>query len=69
MSWDVLHQMVGLACIDDIFAQELLAQRIDIIEQRGFHLTPEERDAIAMIHCKTLASFSQQLLEYLEYTP
>lgn len=65
MSWETLHEIFGLAATDEVFAQELLANPIDAIEQRGYLLTVREREAFRASHASTLPSLSQHILRHL----
>lgn len=69
MSWKTIHRILGLAAVDEEFAREILERPLEAIDKRGFQLTEQERSVLAQIHAETLAAFSRQLLEYLEYRP
>ena len=62
MSWKTIHEIFGLAATDDDFVSELLANPVDAVEQRGYLLTEEEREAFRRSTAKTLPLFCQQVL-------
>ncbi|HEY0755434.1 MAG TPA: hypothetical protein VGD98_15865 [Ktedonobacteraceae bacterium] len=68
MSWETLHEIFGLAATDDIFAQELLTNPVDAIEQRGYLLTLEEREAFRVNAARTLPLLCQHVLRQLAET-
>lgn len=65
MSWDVIHEIFGLAATDEAFAQELLTSPVEAIEQRGYSLAPEERNAFQGSTADTLSLLSQDVLRQL----
>lgn len=68
MSWEIVNQILGLAAVDKVFAQELLKEPLAAIQARGFQLTPEEQRVFSEIDASTLREFSQHLIQELHHS-
>lgn len=66
MSWKIINQILGLAAVDKEFAQALLREPLAAVQERGFQLTAEERQAFSTISASNLQEFSQHLLQELK---
>jgi hypothetical protein len=67
MSKKIINQILGLAVVDEEFAQQLLKSPLEAIEEKGFPLTREEREALSEVSVSTLNELSQCLVEKLKY--
>ena len=65
MSWEVINQILGLAAIDQTFAQALLNAPVAASSARGFHLTPAEQQVFSQTSARTLHEFSLYLLQVI----
>lgn len=68
MSWRVINQILGLAAVDQEFAQELLKEPLTAIWAQGFQLTPEEQKVFSEVSANTLRELSQHLLQELNHS-
>ncbi len=66
MSWKIINQILGLAAVDQEFAQKLLQDPLAAVGAQGFELTPEERHIFREISASNLREFSQHLLQELQ---
>lgn len=65
MSWTIINRILGLATIDQDFAQKLLTDPLPTIQDAGFQLTNREREVFSEISVSTLNELSQQLIQKL----
>lgn len=65
MSWTIINRILGLATIDQDFAQQLLTDPLPAIQDAGFQLTNREREVFSEISVSTLNELSQQLIQKL----
>lgn len=65
MSWQTINEILGLAIIDQSFAQQLLSDPLEALLRRGFHLTAEEQKTLCECQWETLQELSQYLIEKL----
>lgn len=65
MSKEILNEIIGLAMIDPVFCEQLLADPLKAAIDQGFQLTPGERAAFSQIRADTIYDFSSQVLEKL----
>lgn len=69
MSWKVLNEILGLAVIDQNFAQVLLQNPLIAVRSKGFQLTSEEERVLQGIKSQDLTQFSRHLLRALPPRP
>lgn len=67
MSWKIVNQILGLAAIDEEFAQELLKNPLTAVQARGFQLTSEEQRVFSEISASNLQELSQHLIRELHH--
>ncbi|HLG64842.1 MAG TPA: Os1348 family NHLP clan protein [Ktedonosporobacter sp.] len=67
MSWKIINRILGLATIDQDFAQKLLTDPLPAIQDKGFQLTNREREVFSEISASTLNELSQQLMQKLSH--
>lgn len=65
MSWQTINKVLGLAMIDDAFAQRLLKEPQEALYAYGFELPPEELAILCACQAQTIPELSQQLVEKL----
>lgn len=65
MSWVVINEMLGLAAVDHVFCQQLLAEPVAAAQAYGFELTQQEQDILHGITARDLQEFSQTALARL----
>lgn len=65
MSKEILNEIIGLAMIDPVFCEQLLANPQKAAVDQGFQLTPEEQAAFSQIQADTIYDFSGQVMEKL----
>lgn len=65
LSKEILNELIGLAMIDPVFCEQLLAHPEQAALDHGFRLTPEERAVFAQIQADTIHEFSRKVLEKL----
>lgn len=65
MSWKTINRILGLAAVDQHFWQALQRDPLAAIQAQGFELTREEQAVLSKIAVRTLAEFSQCLLDEL----
>lgn len=65
MSKEILNEIIGLAMIDPVFCEQLLAHPQKAAADQGFQLTPEEQVVFGQIQAGTIYDFSNQVLEKL----
>ncbi len=65
MSWRVINQILGLASVDQDFCRALLDNPLKASAEKGFELTPEERNVLANIQAQDIYEFSQAVVNKL----
>lgn len=65
MSWQTVNQVLGLAMIDETFANLLLKNPREALTLYNIQLPPDEMESICACQAQTLHEFSQQLIEKL----
>ncbi|HEU5376983.1 MAG TPA: Os1348 family NHLP clan protein [Ktedonobacteraceae bacterium] len=65
MSWQTIHNMLGLAIIDPKFANRLLANPLLAAEDFGFDLSIAEREALRNVQAGNITELGQILLKRL----
>jgi ClpP class serine protease len=63
MPWKTLNLLLGLAVVNPSFWLSLQNDPLETIRSQGIELTPEEQEIFCKVRGKTLAEFSQYLLE------
>jgi hypothetical protein len=65
LSKEILNELIGLAMINPVFCEKLLANPEKAALDQGFPLTSEEQTGLAQIQADTIYEFSRQVLEKL----
>jgi hypothetical protein len=65
MSWQTINKILGLAMIDEAFAEHLLKEPQEALNTYGIKLPPEELTVICSCQAQTILELSQQLVEKL----
>jgi hypothetical protein len=65
MSWRIVNRILGLAAADPVFWQAFQRDPLATIQEHGFELTEEEREAFRTMNTEDLAVCCQSLLEQL----
>lgn len=63
MSWKTINEILGLAIADADFYDELRRDPLQAIQQQGFQLLEEEKQAFARLQVDDLSTLSRQLME------
>jgi len=61
MSWQQINHILGLAMIDQAFAQQLLENPLDALHARGIKISEKEQEVL----CESKANDIQELSRYL----
>ena len=65
MSWQAINKLLARAMIDPRFADKLLANPLQTLQEAGFELTLEEQHIFCEAHARDLSELSQLLLAQL----
>jgi hypothetical protein len=65
LSKEILNELIGLAMIDPVFCEHLLANPQKAALDYGFQLTAKELAGFCQIQADTIYEFSRQVLEKL----
>ncbi len=65
MSWQTISKVLGLALIDEVFAEQLLKEPQATLMSYGIQLEPGELDALCQCQAQTLSELSDQLVKRL----
>jgi hypothetical protein len=63
MSWKIINEILGLAIADADFYEALRRNPLQAIQEQGFPLIEEEKQAFASLQVDDLSTLSQHLLE------
>lgn len=63
MSWKTINTVLGLAMIDEDFAQKLLQTPREALSSYGIQLAPEELELLCTCQAHTLEELSELLLK------
>jgi hypothetical protein len=67
MSWEIVNQILGLAAVNQEFAQALLKEPLAAIQKQGFRLTSDELRVLSEVSPKNLRELSQCLIRELNH--
>ncbi|GHO61750.1 hypothetical protein KSC_006420 [Ktedonobacter sp. SOSP1-52] len=65
MSWTMINKILGLAMMDQVFADHLLKEPQKALEAYGIQLPPEEVAILCACQAQTIPELSRQLMEKL----
>ncbi|MBA2679107.1 MAG: hypothetical protein H0U76_12015 [Ktedonobacteraceae bacterium] len=65
MSWQNIHQILGMAMVDATFSRRLLANPLEAIREFRFDLTEEEEKILREVKASDVSELSQILVERL----
>ncbi len=65
MSWQTINNVLGLAMIDELFADQLLKEPREALSTYGIQLPSNEMEILCTCQARTLPELSQQLLKKL----
>lgn len=65
MSWQTISKVLGLALIDEVFAEQLLKEPQATLMSYGIQLESGELDVLCQCQAQTLSELSDQLVKKL----
>ncbi|HEU5376638.1 MAG TPA: Os1348 family NHLP clan protein [Ktedonobacteraceae bacterium] len=69
MSWQTINKVLGLAMIDETFANILLKEPRQALSTYGIQLPEEELQVLCSCKAESLEEFSRQLIEKSGHEP
>jgi len=65
MSWQTINRILGLAMIDEVFADRLLKEPREALNAYGIRLPPRELAILCECQAQTIPELGRQLVEKL----